>query len=228
MRARLHLTPAAAVVVGAGLAIAGCASSNGAPLQTNSIRDALNSGGTEVASVERRFEMMKVRSLAKALPICIAYRMPAKAPYLTASFKDALRAIGENAKAWRGNAIDASLLHARLVKDTAAAFPAEIAVGATQAVRDDIPGLPVRYEPVPKDQFRERARCGDKDTVFVDRERITFYKTEFPSELSWSGLVHIGDVLFLRISGRAPPKETAERMEPPDAARLASPASNIN
>ena len=188
------------LVLAAVLGLSGCASSNGMPLQTNSIRDDLNRGANEVAAVEHRFELKKVASLSETLPVCIAYRMPAKAPWLTPSFKEALASVGQSAKTWQKPATEARLYHARMVKDTAAVFPAEIAVGTTQAVRDYVPGLPVKYEPVPEGSFRSKAVCSGKDTIFVDRERITFYSRDFPSDLAWSGQIHVGDLIFIAIT----------------------------
>ena len=188
--------------------LAACASNE--PLKTNSIRDELNSGGALVSQVERQFELKKVASLTGTLPICVAYRMPATAPWITESFSDVLRTIDKTSKAWTKEAANAKFFHARFVKDTAAAFPAEIAVTTTQTVRKTLPGLPVNYVPIPKERFRAVASCGTKDTVFVDRERITFYTKDFPSDLSWSGEVHLGEVLFFLIDGKpaqAPPNE---------------------
>lgn len=180
-------------------AAAACATTQ--PLETNAIRNDLNSGGQKLADAERRFEDRKLQSLAATLPICITYRMPAKAPWLTDRFKQTLRAAGATSRQWKGGVGDVQLLHARMAKDTAAVFPAEIAVGATQSVREQLPGLPVKYRAIPKEGFRAEATCGSKDTVFVDQDHLTFYSKDLPSDLAWSGQVHVGDLLFIRIVG---------------------------
>lgn len=180
-------------------ALAACAASQ--PLVTNAIRTDLNSGGQKLADVERRFEDRKLQSLATSLPICIAYRMPAKAPWLTERFKQTLQMVGALARQSKGGIGDVQLLHARMAKDTAAVFPAEIAVRLTQSVRDQLPSLPVKYRAIPRDAFRAEATCGSKDTVFVDQDHLTFYSKDFPSDLAWSGQVHVGDLLFIRITG---------------------------
>lgn len=193
---RLRFRSAAALAL--SLMSAACATSQ--PLETNSIRNGLNSGGHGLADVERRFEDRKLQSLAATLPICIAYRMPAKAPWLTDRFKQTLQAVGATLRQSKDSVADVQLLHARMAKDTGAVFPAEIAVGSTQSVREHLPSLPVKYQAVPKDGFRVEATCGAKDTVFVDRDHLTFYSKDFPSDLAWSGQVHVGDLLFIRIS----------------------------
>jgi len=180
------------------LLFAGCAT---APrLETNSIRDDLNSGGLQIASAERRLELGKVEHLSENLPVCIAYRMPPKAPWLTQGFTDAIGTIGRAAKRWKATGVEAQILHSRFKGDTASAFPAGIAVAATNTLREHFPELPVKYTAIPMEDFRPRSNCGAKDTVFVDVDRLTAYRTDFPSDTAWSKSIHIGDVLFIRIS----------------------------
>lgn len=195
------LAEIAAILVVA-TALTACASTSG-PLATNSIRDDLNRGGDKVSKAERRFEFGLVQHLSEDVPVCIAYRMPASPPWATESFKDALAAVGRAAKQWKLELrLQAQLLHSRFEDDTGAAFPAELSLRVSEVLRSQFPGIGVKYEPIDKARFRERANCGKKDTVFVDRERLTSYSKDFPSDLSWSGEVHIGDVMFIRIGSR--------------------------
>jgi hypothetical protein len=176
------------------------------PLVTNSIADELNRGGQHIVSSERRFELAKVEHLAETLPACIAYRLPEKPPQLSDSLKDTLRVLVRTFKR-EGLVVETvHIHHARLATDTAAAYPTEVILGITEALRPHYPSIKVRYSPVAKDHFRKVAMCGSKDTAFVDRERLTSYSKELPGDLIWSGRIHIADALFIRLTGPGRPQ----------------------
>lgn len=198
-RCRGAVRPCALALALACVLAAGCAQSD-QRLETNSIRDNLNRGGTEVSGAVRRFELAKFDSLSSELPICIAYRMPVRAPWLTGAFNDVLATLQRRAKPWKPAGVTVEILHSRFDRDTAGAFPAEIAVQVNEAMNKAVPGVSVRYTTIPMEQFRARASCGQKDTMFVDLERLTAYRSDYPSDLAWSrGSIDIRDVLFIRI-----------------------------
>jgi hypothetical protein len=196
--------------------LGGCAAER--PLATNSLARDLNMGGHQIERTEKRFELSKVEHLSETLPACLAYRLASRPPAVSNSLKDALRVTAATLKA-KGEHVDTlEVFHARLAGDTAGAYPAETMSGITDALRKYFPDIKVRYAPVPKEQVRSIAVCGAKDTSFVVADRLTFYSRELPSDLMWTGRLHIADSLFMKLSRQAPrPLPLARTAQVPDA-----------
>ncbi|MGQ0673663.1 MAG: hypothetical protein ACT4N2_12415 [Hyphomicrobium sp.] len=186
------------------LLLAGCAATPG--VETTSISRQLEAGSTQVKTAEQRFELQKVRHLATELPICLAYRMPAKGPALNAAFESTWSAIVATSGGGKLPVGQAHILHARFAKDMAGSFPAATTTELAQRLKRSYPGTEAEYLPIDRHAFKAQAVCGGRDTVFVDVERITFYRQEMPSDLAWSGEIHLGDVLFIRLDKSVRPE----------------------
>jgi hypothetical protein len=173
-------------------------------METNSIGTELNRGGALLARNERSFEISKVKYLSQSMPVCVTYRMPLTPPWLSEGFKETIRNIAKGYKPTSKNAhYIANLHYGSVSSDSGAAFPAEITLNVMQVLRETFPEIVVRAIAIPKADFRRRASCGPKDTVFVDNDQFTFYTKDYPDERPVSGNVHFRDVLFVQLDERS-------------------------
>jgi hypothetical protein len=168
-------------------------------MATAAIDHDLSANGKVVENAEARFELKMVDQLADELPVCIAYRMPLKDASLSSIFKNALHSVAARIQARRTLVGSILIYHSRFQKDTAGSFPASTLILLNDVLKEQFPGIKADYHPVPSEDFKRLAVCDGKDTIFADFDHLTCYKRSMPSDLTWSGGIHIGDVLFVRI-----------------------------
>lgn len=185
---------------GVSLFAAGCATGG---LSTNSINSKLNAwDSVPVARSERVLETLKLEELASTSPICIAYRMPSQGAPLTPAMTDTIETISRVARKNGLGVETAEIRHARYDRDTGGAFPSDQVVPLTQLLKQQFPEVAAEYQPISKSEFRSTSNCGDKESAFVDIERLTFFKSTMPAATIWQGNFTNRDVMYIVLRGK--------------------------